>query len=175
MVGTTYATTAEAVATTADIGLNSESTRQVVGLLQRLLADEHILYMRLRNYHWNVVGPHFGSLHELFQAQYTAIEAVIDAVAERVRSLGAPAVIGTLTEMLQQTTLIEKPGVYPEASQMIADLVADHEAIIRLLRRDVQLTADTYGDMGTSDALTGFMEQHEKLAWLLRAHLERRA
>lgn len=159
----------------ADIGISGEQTKQVAGILQRLLADEHVFYMRLRNYHWNVVGPHFGSLHALFQAQYTAVELIIDQVAERIRSIGYPVVIGTLTEMLQQTTLQEKPGVYPVDRQMVDDLVADHEAIIRNLRRDLRACDEQYDDMGTSDFLTALMEEHEKLAWLLRAHLESRA
>lgn len=159
--------------TTPDIGLSAANVQGVVALLSRLLADEHVLYTRLRNYHWNVVGMAFGPLHELFQAQYEALEGDIDEIAERIRSLGAPAP-GTMTEFLQLTTLSERPGEYPDDRTMVANLVADHEAIIRHLRRDVRATDEQYDDMGTSDFLTGLMEKHEKMAWMLRAHIEQR-
>lgn len=159
--------------TTPDIGLSAANAQGVVALLSRLLADEHILYTRLRNYHWNVVGMSFGPLHAMFQDQYEALADDIDDIAERIRMIGAPAP-GTMTEFLQQATLAERPGELPEDRTMIANLVADHEAIIRHLRKDVRAADEQYDDMGTSDFLTGLMEKHEKWAWLLRAHLEQR-
>lgn len=159
--------------TTPDLGLSAANTQGVVAILSRLLADEHVLYTRLRNYHWNVVGMAFGPLHELFQEQYEALFGEIDEIAERIRQLGH-TVPATMTEFLQQATLAEQPGDLPDDRGMIAQLVADHEAIIRNLRRDVRATDEQYDDMGTSDYLTGLMEKHEKMAWLLRAHIEER-
>jgi starvation-inducible DNA-binding protein len=158
---------------TPDIGISEANTQGVAALLSRLLADEHVLYMRLRNYHWNLVGMAFGPLHALFQEQYEALATEIDDVAERIRMLG-PVAPGTLTEMLQLATLAERPGELPDDRGMLAQLVADHEAIIRNLRRDVRATDEQYDDIGTSDFLTGLMERHEKQAWLLRAHIEQR-
>ena len=156
-----------------DLGLSAVNTQGVAAILSRLLADEHLLYTRLRNYHWNLVGMSFGPLHALFQAQYEAVAGDIDEIAERIRMLG-PDVPGTLTEFLQLATLVEHPGELPDAPGMVAQLVNDHEAIIRHLRQDLRATDEQYNDMGTSDFLTGLMERHEKQAWLLRAHIEER-
>jgi len=135
------------------------------------LADEYLLYTKTRNYHWNVVGPQFNDLHKFFEDQYTALEEVIDDVAERARALGGKA-IGTLGEFLKQARLREYPGEYPVACDMLANLLADHQATIRRLRADLEACADQYQDMGTNDFLTGLMERHEKMAWMLGAFLE---
>ena len=158
---------------TPDLGLSEANTQGVAALLSRLLADEHVLYTRLRNYHWNIVGMAFGPLHALFQSQYEALADDIDDIAERMRMLG-PTTPGTMTEFLQLATLAERPGELPDDRGMVAQLVSDHEAIIRHLRRDVRACDEQYDDMGTSDFLTGLMEKHEKYAWLLRAHIEQR-
>jgi starvation-inducible DNA-binding protein len=172
---TTKTTNGTEITTTPapDIGLSAANTEGVAAILSRLLADEHVLYLRLRNYHWNVVGALFGPLHELFQQQYEALAIDIDDIAERIRMLG-PTVPGTMTEFLQLATLAERPGDLPKDVDMVAHLVADHEAIIRNLRRDLRACDEQYDDMGTSDFLTGLMEKHEKMAWLLRAHIEQR-
>ncbi|HSE95235.1 MAG TPA: DNA starvation/stationary phase protection protein [Methylomirabilota bacterium] len=154
-----------------NIGLPAKQRESVVKLLASLLADEYVLYTRTRNYHWNVVGHQFNDLHKFFEGQYEALDEVIDEVAERMRTLGRPAV-GTLTEFLKHTRLTERPGRYPDARGMVADLLADHEAIVRSLREDLERAGDTHRDMGTSDFLTGLMERHEKMAWMLRACLE---
>ncbi|MGH7358387.1 MAG: Dps family protein [Candidatus Rokuibacteriota bacterium] len=117
-----------------NIGLEAGQREGVVGLLSTLLADEYVLYTKTRNYHWNVVGPQFNDLHKFFQDQYEVLDDVIDEVAERARTLGGHA-IGTLAEFVQLTRLKEHPTRYPEARQMVADLLGDHEAIIRTLRR----------------------------------------
>jgi starvation-inducible DNA-binding protein len=154
-----------------NIGLEAEQRDGVVGLLSALLADEYVLYTKTRNYHWNVVGPQFNDLHKFFQDQYEALDDVVDEVAERARMLGGHA-IGTLAEFAQLTRLKEHPARYPDAREMIADLLGDHEAIIRTLRRDLETAAEPHRDMGTNDFLTGLMERHEKMAWMLRAFLE---
>ncbi|NJN16024.1 MAG: DNA starvation/stationary phase protection protein [Oscillochloris sp.] len=158
---------------TPDLGLSADNVEGVVTILKRLLADEQVLYNRLRNYHWNVVGMEFGPLHALFQVQYEGLTTDIDDIAERIRQLGA-VVPGTMSEYLQAASLSENPGVYPDAPTMVKNLTNDHEAIIRNLRTDLRAADEQYDDMGTSDFLTGLMEKHEKSAWLLRAHIEQR-
>jgi starvation-inducible DNA-binding protein len=155
----------------ANIGLLTEQRDGVVGLLNTLLADEYLLYTKTRNYHWNVVGPQFNDLHKFFEAQYTALNDIVDDVAERARALGGHA-LGTMAEFLKFTRLQEEGGDYPEARLMLANLLSDHEALIRHLRIDLDICADRYHDAGTNDFLTGLMEQHEKMAWMLRAFLE---
>lgn len=154
-----------------NIELTERNGNGVVKILNTLLADEFVLGTRTRNCHWNVTGPHFHDLHKLFESQYDALDEVLDDVAERARSLGGHAV-GTLTEFLKLARLKEQPGEYPPAPEMTAELLAGHEAVIRQLRADLEACAKKFGDAGTADLLTGLMEQHEKMAWMLRAALE---
>jgi starvation-inducible DNA-binding protein len=154
-----------------NIGLLEEQREGVVVILNTLLADEYLLYTKTRNYHWNVVGPQFNDLHKFFEAQYNELNEIVDDVAERGRVLGGHA-LGTMTEFLKYTRLEEQTGYYPDARDMIADLLADHEALICHLRVDLETCAERYHDAGTNDFLTGLMEQHEKMAWMLRAFLE---
>ncbi|MGH7277398.1 MAG: Dps family protein [Candidatus Rokuibacteriota bacterium] len=154
-----------------NIGIADEHRRAVADALAVLLADEYVLYTKTRNYHWNVTGPQFNDFHTFFEAQYEELSDVVDEVAERARILGQPA-LGTLAEFTQRTRLKESPGTYPPAREMIASLLADHEAVVRQLRTDLEAAADPHGDMGTSDFLTGLLEKHEKMAWMLRAHLQ---
>jgi starvation-inducible DNA-binding protein len=150
------------------IGLPDEQREGIVLMLNTLLADEYLLYTKTRNYHWNVVGPQFSDLHKFFEEQYNELNGIVDDVAERARALGGNA-IGTLVEFLKHTRLKEHQGEYPEAAEMLAHLLADHEATIRQLRMDLETSANTYHDMGTNDFLTGLMERHEKMAWMLRS------
>ena len=154
-----------------NIGMSDPDRQSVVKLLNTLLADEYVLYTKTRNYHWNVVGPQFNDLHKFFESQYEALDDVVDEVAERGRSLGGQAA-GTLAEFSRETRLKEQPGQYPDARVMIANLLADHEAVIQSLRADLVTVMDKHGDAGTSDFLTGLMEKHEKMAWMLRAFLD---
>ncbi len=152
------------------IGLNEDQRSALAEILNTLLADETLLYVSTRSCHWNVTGMHFHHLHQLFQEQYEQLAEMIDEIAERIRALDATA-MGTLQEYLLASRLEEcRP---PERSvEMIAGLLQKHEAIVRNLRGDLQ-QAEELGDMGTSDFLTGLMERHEKLAWMLRASLDR--
>jgi starvation-inducible DNA-binding protein len=152
-----------------EIGIKETDRQAVVDLLQAALADTHLLYMKTRKYHWNVQGPRFFMLHELFQEQYTQLEGAIDEIAERIQMLGFPA-MGTLAEMVEHTQLKEKPGSNPPAQEMVADLLADHYTIIRTLRDDAE-KAEEHHDLGTNDFLIGLMQAHEKMAWMLRATL----
>ena len=156
-----------------NIGLSQRQRQGVVEILSRLLADEYVLYTKTRNYHWNVVGPQFNDLHKFLEGQYEALDEVIDDVAERARALGGHAV-GTLAEITRLARLKEQPGRHPSARQMLQDLLLDHEALIQTLRRDLETATDPHKDAGTADFLTGLMEQHEKMAWMLRAFLEGR-
>jgi starvation-inducible DNA-binding protein len=152
-----------------NIGLSDEQRTAVIKILNTLLSDEYVLYTKTRNYHWNVLGPQFNDLHKFFEEQYTELTEVVDDVAERARSLGGWA-LGTLKEFSQHARLNEHPDQYPNARQMIANLLADHETVVRQLRSDLE-SAEKYHDMGTNDFLTGLMEKHEKMAWMLRAFL----
>jgi starvation-inducible DNA-binding protein len=152
------------------IGLKDADRAAVVAILNRTLADEVVLYVKTRNYHWNVVGSDFGELHKFFEDQYDKIEDFMDDTAERARALGGHAV-ATLAEYLKATRLKESPGKYPEAEGMVKDLLGDHEALVQNLRKDLQTCQDKHGDSGTADFLTGLMEEHEKMAWMLRSYL----
>jgi starvation-inducible DNA-binding protein len=154
-----------------NIGLSEERTQGVVTLLTVLLADEYVLYTKTRNYHWNVVGPQFHDLHKFFEDQYKELNEVVDDVAERMRALGGHA-IGTLAEFAQQTRLKEHPNHYPPAHEMIANLLADHEAVVRQIRTAAETCEQEYQDVGSHDFLIGIMLQHEKMAWMLRGCLE---
>ena len=153
-----------------NIGLKDAGRAAVVDILNTVLADEVLLYVKTRNYHWNVVGPDFGELHKFFEDQYEKLEDFMDDTAERARSLGGQA-LGTLAEYLKRTRLKESPR-HPPARDMVADLLTDHETIIRALRQDQEACLSTHGDAGTADYLTGLMEAHEKMAWMLRSYLE---
>lgn len=153
------------------IGLEANEREGVIHLLQADLADLHVLYIKTRNFHWNVAGPRFAPLHAFFEGQYDKLEEAIDEVAERIRSLGGVAA-GSMTAFLRLARLEEHTGAVPKAAEMLGLLLADHEAVIRQLRSDLETANEKYHDAGTSDFLTGLMEDHEKMAWMLRAHLE---
>ena len=153
-----------------NIGIPLDNAKNIVDALNRLLADEYILYTKTRNYHWNVTGILFNDLHKFFESQYEELDTIIDQVAERGRSLGGKTK-ATLTEFTQNNRLKEQPDTYPEAQTMLRNLLIDHESVIQILRQDLE-TCAKLGDAGTSDFLTGLMEQHEKMSWMLRAFLE---
>ena len=152
-----------------NIGIADKDRQAVAEILNTLLADEYVLYTKTRNFHWNVTGLQFNDLHKFFEAQYEELDDTVDEVAERARALGARA-FGTLEEFRQHTRLKETPGTVPAAKDMLSELLADHETIIRALRQDVE-KADQSGDVGTNDFLTGLLEKHEKASWMLRSFL----
>ena len=153
----------------SNIGLSVKARETVVEALAVLLADEHVLYVKTRNFHWNVTGPHFGPLHALFEKQYDALAESIDEIAERIRSLDGIAP-GSMAAFLKLARLSEDTGKPPKDTEMIGRLLGDHESVARSLREAISV-ADTHGDEGTADFLTGLLEGHEKTAWMLRAHL----
>ena len=149
------------------IGISDKNLEAVVKTLNALLSDEYVLYTKTRKFHWNVEGPLFHDLHKFFESQYEELNEIVDEVAERARALGGIS-FGTLNEFLEHARLKEWPGKNQAAPAMIADLLHDHEAVIETLRSDLETCSDELGDMGTSDFLTGLMEKHEKMAWMLR-------
>ena len=153
-----------------EIGLNDRQRKPVVDILNRLLADEVALYVKTRNFHWNVEGSDFGALHKFFEAQYDELDEIMDEVAERARALGGYAA-GSLAEFSASTRLKEAKGAALPATEMLAQLLADHETTIRNLRQEATEVGEKHGDKGTEDFLIGLLEQHEKMAWMLRAHL----
>ncbi len=155
-----------------NIGISGEALGGVIDILNRVLSDSHVLYIKTRAFHWNVTGMHFQNLHELFQQQYTVLETAIDEIAEHARSRGGWA-LGSMAEFLQHTHLKEQPRI-PEARAMVEELLADHETIIRFVRESVDRCEEKYHDTTTADFLTGLLKEHEKMAWMLRAHLEAR-
>ncbi len=136
-----------------------------------LLADEYVLYTKVRNYHWNVAGPQFSNLHMFFESQHKEPVDNVDEMAELARAVGVHA-IGTFQEFTQYARVKEHPAHYRASREIIVDLLGDHETIIRQLHDDVLKTAEKYHDVGTSEFLAGILEQHERMAWMLRANLE---
>lgn len=154
-----------------NIGITKKNLKAVCSILNNCLADAHILYFKLRKYHWNVKGDNFMELHKLFETHYEQVQEAIDEIAERVSQLGGMA-IGTTSEFAKGSSLKEEPGENPENNiDMIKVLLADHETVIRNLRVGVDDSEEKYSDQGTSDFLTGLMQQHEMMAWTLRRYL----
>ncbi|HKU48819.1 MAG TPA: DNA starvation/stationary phase protection protein [Nitrososphaera sp.] len=154
-----------------NIGLSDDSRKGVVEILNSRLCDEYTLYTKTRKYHWNVVGSRFHQLHEFFQEQYEILDEMVDETAERARQLGGKS-FGTMEEFVRHSSIKEDPGEYPDANKMITNLLKDHESVIQTLRKNADECEDEYDDMATNDFLLGAVEKHEKMAWMLRAHIE---
>ena len=154
-----------------NIGVPSENRHKVAEILNKLLANEFTLYVKTLNYHWNIKGPLFSSLHKLFQQQYESLATIIDDIAERARALGEPA-LGTMQEFTRLSQVRELPGAELDEGQMIKDLLDGHEAVIALLNIAQQDTGEKFKDMGTNNLLLNIIEKQQKIAWMLRAHLE---
>lgn len=154
-----------------NIGLTDEQRQGVIELLNVGLADMYLLLIKTKKYHWDVIGPQFRTLHELWGQHYEALTISIDATAERTRMLGGYP-IGTAQGFLDKASIREHSGDLPNASEMVLRLVNDHEQIIRNLRENIDRCSDDFHDEGTADFLTGLMEQHEEMAWMLRSFLE---
>ncbi|KUJ60817.1 DNA starvation/stationary phase protection protein [Flavobacteriaceae bacterium CRH] len=152
------------------IGIKQENLSKIADSLCKILADEFILYTKTRKAHWNVEGDDFYNKHLFFEEQYNQVDEIIDGVAERIRMLGhyAPA---TLKEFLELTHLSEQVKEKNDSKGFIKELLIDHESIIIHLRENITIYANEYHDLGTSDYITGLMETHEKMAWMLRSHL----
>jgi starvation-inducible DNA-binding protein len=153
-----------------DFEIADNKLKEVATLLNTLLADEYILYTKTRNAHWNIQGKNFSELHKFFESQYEPLDIIIDNTAERVRALGHFA-LGTLKDFLQVARLSEQNDNFSDQNNIIQTLLTDHESIIRSLYKDI-ITAAEFKDLGTADFMTGIMEQHEKMAWMLRSYLQ---
>lgn len=154
-----------------NIGIKQAHLAAVSHSLSKILADEFILYTKTRKAHWCVTGPDFHSKHLFFESQYQQLDEIIDDMAERIRTLGhfPPA---TLKEFLSLTHLTEMSREKNDSTGFIKDLLHDHESILIHLRENINDYATALHDAGSSDYITGLMETHEKMAWMLRAHLE---
>ncbi|WP_297983358.1 DNA starvation/stationary phase protection protein [uncultured Chryseobacterium sp.] len=154
-----------------DLGITEKNLKSLNEMLNKVLADGNVLYIKLRKFHWNLSGDNFMELHQLFENQYDAVAEAIDEVAERISTLGGVA-IGTTSEFAKHSQLKETPGKVPDNQSMLRELVGDHEAIVKSLRQFVDDSDEKYGDKGTSDFLTGLMTDHEKMAWKLRKYFK---
>lgn len=156
---------------TINIGLTDEQRQGVINLLNRDLADTYLLLVKTKKFHWDVVGPQFMTLHKLWQEHYASLTINVDVIAERVRTLGGYPV-GTMEGFLKICSLKEHPGNVPVATDMVSQLLEDHEQIVRNLREHIEQCSNKFKDDGTADFLTGLMEQHEEIAWMLRSFIE---
>jgi starvation-inducible DNA-binding protein len=152
-----------------DIGITTADRKKIAEGLSALLADSYTLYLMTHNFHWNVTGPQFNSLHNMFMAQYTEQWNALDIIAERIRALGFPAP-GTYKEFVKLASIKEVEGV-PKATDMIRHLVAAQEATARTARKLFPVV-DEANDQPTADVLTQRIDIHEKTAWMLRSLLE---
>lgn len=157
-----------------NIGLTDEQRAGVCELLNRDLADANLLLIKTKKYHWDVTGPEFRSLHQIWEEQYEVLNESIDAIAERVRALGNYP-LGSAEGFLKYGSISEHTGEVPPSYDMVANLVNDHEQIIRNLREHIDQCSEEFHDEGTADFLTGLMEGHEEMAWMLRSFIEGKA
>ena len=152
-----------------NIGISDKNRQAVATALNKLLADEHVLYNKTRNYHWSVEGPSFMEFHKLYEAQYTELAEMIDEIAERIRTIGHFAE-GRLKEILKLAEL-DEPAPPTDQTSQIRNLEGDHEILIVRLRKLIDEFEDKFKDKGTADFATGIMKQHEKMAWMLRSYV----
>jgi starvation-inducible DNA-binding protein len=154
-----------------NIGISQKKIKATCTILGKVLADAHVLYIKARKFHWNVSGKSFMELHKLFETHYEQIAQNIDEIAERISKLGE-VVPGTMEEFLKNTALKEHSNKVPTQAEMIAELLTDHETIIKSLRHYTKDSDEKFDDVGTSDFLTDLLKGHETLAWTLRRYLQ---
>jgi len=152
-----------------NIDISDKNRQAIADILNTLLADEYVLYTKTRNAHWNIEGSNFIGLHKFFESQYETLDEIVDSVAERVRKLGHYS-LGSLKDFLKLAHLSEGEELNDE-KDAIKTLLQDHETVINSIRKNIVVINDKYKDAGTADFITGLMEEHEGMAWMLRAHL----
>ncbi len=152
-----------------DIGIEEPARREIADGLSRLLADSYSLYLKTHNFHWNVTGPMFATLHRIFEEEYTELATAVDEIAERIRALGMPAP-GSYSQFAKLSSIPEETGT-PKAREMLRQLVQGQETVARTARETLPV-ADGAGDQPSADLLTQRMQVHEKNAWMLRSLLE---
>ena len=169
---TTASPDAQSRAPAIDIGIPEDNRRQIAQSLSVFLADAYTLYLKTHNFHWNVTGPMFNALHNMFEEQYTEQWNALDDVAERIRALGYNAP-GSYAEFIELSSIKEEPGLdkAPEWREMVRQLVEGNEAVCRSARRALEV-ADDGDDDPTEDLLTQRLQTHEKYAWMLRSLLQ---
>jgi len=160
---------AAAAAPAIDIGIDAKGREKIAEALSRLLADTYSLYLKTHSFHWNVEGPMFNTLHQMFMVQYTELWTALDEIAERIRSLGYPAP-GSYKAFAKLSSIEDTDGV-PEAMAMVRELVKGHEAVARTARAAFAPAAKA-GDESSADLLTQRLQVHEKTAWMLRSLLK---
>jgi len=153
-----------------NIGISEKELKNSCSILSVILADEMTLYVKTRKAHWNVEGESFMELHKLFQNQYQQLEESIDEIAERIGKLGHKT-IGTMEEFSKLSNIKEHPEKYHSSKDVLKEILKDHETIIIELRKNIPVCADKNNDLGTADYLTGLMEQHETISWILRRYI----
>ena len=153
------------------MGIKAGNIAEVAHMLNILLADEFLLYTKTRNAHWNVVGHDFYSKHMFFEMQYGQLEKMCDDIAERIRTLGHYA-IASMQNFLRITHLSEESREHNDSRGFVKELLEGHESIIIFIRKNIDRFGIEMRDAGTSDFITGIMQTHEKMTWMLRAHLE---
>ncbi|MDX1328468.1 MAG: DNA starvation/stationary phase protection protein [Arenibacter sp.] len=157
--------------TQTSIGINKDNRKSVVDMLRKLLADEYLLYTKLRNAHWNVEGIDFHTKHVFFEEEYNKIETIVDEVAERIRMLGFYSP-GTLGEFLELSHLKDERPEKTDSVTLMAALLEDHTTIIKFIRKSIGENAEAHNDEGTADFITGILQVHEQMSWMLRASLK---
>ncbi|MEP6844609.1 MAG: DNA starvation/stationary phase protection protein [Panacibacter sp.] len=154
----------------ANIGLTEKNSQAIAEKLNTILADEFLLSLKTRNYHWNVEGSNFMEMHKFYEGLYDELDEVIDELAERIRAIGHYSQ-GRMSDFMKTTNLQEE-GYTNDQKTQLKNLLDDHETIIRYLRKDIDTFQDKYKDAGNADFLTGLMEKHEKWAWFIRSYLK---
>lgn len=152
------------------IGITDSDRLEVATGLSTLLADESVLYTKTKNAHWNVEGADFYEKHKFFEYQFGLLDAIVDKVAERIRTIGHYAP-GSMKKFLGLTRLTEVDDQKNDSEAFVKELLMDHESIIIYCREHIHRFANELGDAGSSDFITGVMEDHEKMAWFLRSHI----
>jgi len=153
-------------------GISNSNTQKVADELNRVLADEFVLYLKTLKFHWNIEGRDFHALHIFLEEQYNQLQTIIDAVAERIRKVGHYAK-GSMKEFMANASIQEHVATSSISESMITELMADHEHLIRNTRELIDKFEEKYDDAGSADFITGVMKEHEKMAWMLRASTKR--
>ncbi len=154
-----------------DIGIDERGLDEICESLKNILADVFTVYVKVRNYHWNVVGTQFNDLHSFFQKIYETLNDDIDEIAERIRKLGQRAP-STLKEFLERTKIKEHPGEYPDDNTMLRNILYDLQTVVKNMRGYIKV-AEKYNDYSTADFLTDLISEYEKISWMIRAILEK--
>ncbi|KLT70232.1 MULTISPECIES: Dps family protein [Flavobacterium] len=152
-----------------NIGITTKNLKKSTNILATILSNEMTLYVKTRKFHWNISGNSFMELHKLFEEQYRILENNIDEVAERISQLGEKT-IGTMHEFIENSTLKESPKVYASQKHMLQELLDNHEQLVTEFRAFIPTFENDNHDVGSADFITGLLQQHEKMAWILRRY-----